>query len=190
MPQNARMARSWSNLWIACFVGLATSALGQSSDSSHEFGLMGGESVHVFGSSETLSTLGLFYRSLRHEPRLGGRRVSADLVFEGYAEQNFHAADTLDKAYSQTAVGGLAMGRWNYGQFFVDFGAGLQVQSRKTHDLSTYINSTPVLDLGWRQHAGSNDVVYGVRYLHISNANTDRPNRGQNQLLLYVALKF
>ncbi|MGL1595030.1 acyloxyacyl hydrolase, partial [Vibrio parahaemolyticus] len=57
-----------------------------------------------------------------------------------------------------------------------------------SHDLPSVVNSTPTLGIGWFAWSGKKRLSIGVRYLHISNANTHRENAGQNQVLLYLSV--
>jgi hypothetical protein len=168
---------------------VATAVFAESTAPSHEIGAMGGGSIRIFGSSERLASLGAVYGISKPEPRFGSRKVPADLVTEGYGEFSSSSGDIFDSPYSRAAVGGLALSRWYPKSMFVDLGVGLQWNSKLSRDISSSVNSTPVLDVGLRHGAGNRELLYGIRYMHISNANTKRPNRGQNQFLFYVVVQ-
>jgi hypothetical protein len=72
----------------------------------------------------------------------------------------------------------------------VDLGEGLQYATRPTYDLPSEINSTPILDLGTAVHIGRQDALFGIRFLHISNAGFVSPNRGQDEFFITAGIQF
>jgi len=57
-------------------------------------------------------------------------------------------------------------------------------------DLTSKINSTPMLGIGISWDTGQGEGSLGIRFLHISNAGTVQPNQGQNQLFLVYTWRF
>lgn len=94
------------------------------------------------------------------------------------------------------AIGGLAYGRWFWPhdeldrKMFFDLGWGFQYASHPTFDLDTRINSTPILGFGALFPMGPREFLLSLRLLHISNGGTDKPNRGQNEILLIMGVRF
>ena len=67
---------------------------------------------------------------------------------------------------------------------------GLQVQDRRSTDIPSFVNSTPVVGGGFVFHTGGKDYYTGLRLLHISNAHTQSSNAGQNQLCLMLGVRY
>ena len=171
------------------FMAQAALSHGQMTGSYHEAGFWAGRSFHIFGSHEIRDSLGFFYGSAKPDRRLSHRNVAGHLVYEGYFEFN---SDTGDREvlspYQTGAIGGLALLRWTHRSMFFDLGLGVQAQNHVGHDLPAFLNTTPTAGLGWVVHSGPSQILLGVRFLHISNANTHRENAGQNQVLLYLSV--
>jgi hypothetical protein len=73
--------------------------------------------------------------------------------------------------------------------WFIEPGIGLQDQSHTSRDLPSNLNSTPIINAGRFLRADHREFI-GVRWLHISNGNTTRHNRGQNQMMLMVGFSL
>ena len=118
-------------------------------------------------------------------------RAHANLVVETYYDLTKSPGVRNTPPNSTQAWGALAMARYRHSNAdsptgFLDVGWGLQYADRTTRDLSSKLNSTPVIDLGFeigRQHPGA---LVAARLLHISNAGTEHKNKGQNELFLLI----
>ena len=94
------------------------------------------------------------------------------------------------------AFGILAMSRWHgrrdaRGQgFFLDLGWGLQIADRRSLDLDSRLNSTPVVGFGTTLPLGAQELMIGLRYLHVSNAGLVGRNQGSNQFFLTAGVRF
>jgi hypothetical protein len=163
--------------------------------SSHDLSLWFGKSAKVLGSEDIRSGAGLSYSSARVEPRFKCAGVRAQLVYEGYVDYT-DTAGVIRPRVSSEAAGALAYARW-WGRpfkvgpaFYADFGWGLQAATRPTFDLPSDFNSTPMVDIGTAVPAGREQVLLGVRFLHISNAGLATPNRGQDELFLMAGVQW
>jgi lipid A 3-O-deacylase len=75
--------------------------------------------------------------------------------------------------------------------FYVDGGAGMLGTTRKVPYDGSQFNFTPQIGAGFSVDIG-NDIrlLTGLRWHHISNANTHRDNPGRDSLLGYVGLSM
>lgn len=153
----------------------------------------GGRSVLILGSEDMRQVLGIGYSSEHDWSRLRFRRSPGMLVSELYADYS-KSMQHHHRSLESYSVGGLLMGRWplfgSQSHFFGEFGWGLQLANRKTRDLDTTLNSTPVFGLGLKGSVAGRECYGELRYLHISNANADTPNNGQNQILFVLGFKM
>jgi hypothetical protein len=184
-------ARSRSILLFALFF---VSALSQAQH--HRWYLSGfsGTSLIILGSQDerTGNGLGVAYET-GPESKLRWGRARANLVLEAYYDLTSSPGVRNTPPNTSIAWGTLAMARYRYANTdsptgFLDIGWGLQYADQTTRDLSTKLNSTPVIDVGFeigREHPG---VLVAARLLHISNAGTVRKNKGQNELFLLIQI--
>lgn len=179
-----------------CAVGVCASASAQDpSGSSHDLFVFFGKGAKILGSSEIRDGGGIAYASARNEPRFRIDRGRAQLVYEGYVDYT-DSDGAIRPNESSYAAGGIAYARWwlrplaSDPRFYVDLGEGLQIATRTTYDLPSEINSTPILDLGVAFRIGHEDGLFGVRFLHISNAGFVSPNRGQDEFFLTAGIQF
>jgi len=153
-----------------------------------------GTSVIVLGSQDlrTGNGLGVAYE-MGPVSKLRWGRAHANLVLEGYYDLTTSPGVRNTPPNTSVAWGTLAMARYRYASIdsptgFLDVGWGLQYADQTTRDLSSKLNSTPVIDLGFeigREHPGA---LVAARLLHISNAGTERKNKGQNELFLLIQI--
>jgi len=155
-----------------------------------------GKSMIMLGSEDVRFGGGLSYAFGRPEKRFQLGQIPAQLVYEGYVDATHSNGANGCSPNSTIAVGGLAYARWRWpldrhgNSMFFDLGWGLQLADEPTVDLSSDLNSTPVLDIGGIHRAGKLEYLAGLRVLHISNAGTDRPNYGQNELFLMFGVRY
>ena len=162
---------------------------------THYASVFFGRSALIFGSQDIRTGGGFSYAYGRPEPRFQIKSIPAQFVWEGYYDHT-HSSGLQDRANDSDAWGVLGYGRWRgrrnhlgMGLYF-DFGWGFQYASRHTYDLDSLVNSTPFLGIGVAMPFGSQEGMLGIRYLHISNAGTVKPNRGQNELFFTAGLRF
>lgn len=163
--------------------------------SKYAYGLAG-RSQSILGSEDERVGFGFGVAWGKPEPRFGRGSVLAQLVSDVYFDQT-SSQDRFDSTKSHTfAFGNLWYGRWFWPQdkehrgFYADLGWGAQYANLITHDLDSHLNSTPMLGVGSRFPMGDRDFMIGLRYLHISNGGTYKPNRGQNQIYFMIGVRF
>lgn len=164
-------------------------------DSGSDFFIVGGlgRSLAILGSEELRYgyTLGLQYEVPKTKLRILGH--NAKLVLEGYYGNNSRGVLDLEPPSRLINAGILAFYRFRKyldGQtdYIIDIGWGLAYGSQRTRDLDSRLNSTPSVSL-WISHGPRDrEVMYGLRFMHISNAGTVGHNQGQNQV--YFAFGF
>jgi hypothetical protein len=185
---------------LASFVLISIHSLvfGQSDPINHSAHYMfgfAGQSAIVLGSQDSRVAFGFDYGYGRPEPRFQRGSVLAQIVYEAYYDQSSGLPLAGSNLHTD-ALGGLGIGRWfwprdsqNRSMYF-DLGWGFQYANHPSFDLDTKWNSTPITGFGALFPTGSREFMVGVRYLHISNGGTDKPNRGQNQILFTIGVKF
>jgi Lipid A 3-O-deacylase (PagL) len=158
-----------------------------------------GTSQTIIGSEDRRFTYGVELGFGRPEPRFNWGGFAGEAILAGYVDASHSGG--IDKDFSNTtfAIGALYKARiYTPGRavrVFGEIGWGVQYASRRTHDLPSRLNSTPVASLGlaWPlPHGGS--LLTSVSFLHISNGGTlgegKHLNRGQNQLFFMVGTSF
>ena len=181
-------------------LGVSSTVFAQSADSltasSHYFSAFLIRGQIMLGSEDVRGGYGLSYGYGRPEPKFRAGQIPAQLVYEGYLNHTQSpGVDPLpgDATY---ATGGLAYSRWRWpldkhgNGVYVDLGWGFQYASHPTVDLDTRWNSTPIFGVGGAFRSGDQEFLIGLRYLHISNGGTDRPNFGDNQILLTLGIRY
>jgi hypothetical protein len=155
----------------------------------YTFGL---KSFRVLGTADDRYGEGFGIGYGRPEPRFSLKQIKAQLEYEAYYDQT----DSSMYHTGTYAEGLLGVARWYWPRdrhgrgFYADLGFGFQYANTQTFDLDTRLNSTPITGFGGVFRANGREYLVGLRWLHISNAGTDRPNRGQNELLLMVTLRL
>lgn len=157
---------------------------------SHYGGFFAGRSELILGSEDERFGGGVFYGFGRPDPRLKFGYVPAQQVAEVYLDRTHSKGANGDPTNDSYALGVLEYGRWRFKSVYFDLGLGLQFQNRATTDLPSYLNSTPMLGVGFVSNSQGHDLFTGVRLLHISNARTKHKNPGQNELFLMVGIRF
>lgn len=154
-----------------------------------------GQTGSFLGSKDIRRGGGINVAHEMPERRFRWGSTRAKLVTELYIDRSYSLNKTISP---NTEDGGfLVMGRWfgrhdKSGQgFFASAGWGLQYANRKTTDLNSTWNSTPVLEVGTTLPMGNQEFAVGLRYLHASNAGlAGGGNRGSNRLLLTFGVRF
>ena len=161
-----------------------------------EIEVNGGATIVPFlGDEDRREVFSLGLQYAKPERAFKWRGKTSELVQEGYYQHSTSRGASGEPANKSEAWGYLAMARYNWINhngfgWYADIGIGLQYVNRRSVDLPSRLNSTPVLDLGLIIPAGRNSVTVGARFLHISNAHTVGNNQGQNELLFDVGLRF
>jgi hypothetical protein len=164
-------------------------------NASHDIGIFAEKTMLILGTADARSGFGLSYASAQPEPRFAIRHHPAQIVYEGYYEHTSSGA-VEKQSNSLDAYGGLSYARWHWHlgstnlDWFTDLGWGFEYGSRHTYDLDSLVNSTPVFDVGTGWPIGKQELTVTVRYLHMSNGGTVKPNDGQNQLILMAGVRF
>jgi len=155
-----------------------------------------GQSETILGSEDGRFGGGLGFAYGQPEKRFSLKGLPAQLVYEGYFDRTQSPGGSGYPPNSTLAIGALSYARWRWpvdekgNGVYADLGWGLQFANRPTLDLDTRLNSTPVLDIGGTYRDGHIEYLIGIRYLHISNAGTDRPNFGQNEFFLTLGFRY
>lgn len=153
-----------------------------------------GQSAIVLGSEDIRQGGGFAVAYAKPEPRFRFRSVKAQMVLEGYVDRTYSVNEASSP--NTNAVGFLAMSRWHgrrdqRGQgFYFDLGWGFQLADKRTIDLDSRFNSTPVLGVGTTFPMGDQELMVGLRFLHASNAGLVGRNQGSNQFFLTVGVRF
>jgi len=150
----------------------------------------------MLGSEDVRGGYALSYGYGRPEPKFRAGQIPAQLVYEGYVNHTQSAGVDPIRGDDTFAYGALAYSRWrwpldkNGNGIYFDLGWGLQYASHPTVDLDTHINSTPIAGIGGAFKSGNREYLIGLRLMHISNGGTDRPNFGDNQLMLTFSIRI
>lgn len=153
----------------------------------------GGHSARVFGSEDIRTDYGFGIAWQKPEPHFKWRHGPAELVMEGYYEHS-NGENLGSRGQITDALGAIWYARFRFPSpsinLFLDVGWGAQLATSESYDLGTRLNSSPMIDFGAAIRQGSSETLVGIRLLHLSNADLNPDNRGQNQVLFYVAVKF
>lgn len=158
--------------------------------------LYGGRSLTPFlGSEDTREAYGISLQHTRPERRLRFKETRGELGLGLTLGGSWSDGVDRDQPNRQTEVGFISYARWTFGKtnsvrLYFDVGWGLHYASRRTHDLESRLNSTPYLATGLLIPNKTVDWLLGARLMHISNGGTVGHNRGQNQLLLTLGVRF
>lgn len=183
---------------LACFAGLGLSAVvfGQRlyAKPSWYISFFGGHSFRVLSSQDIRTNYGLGIAWAKLEPRFKWRHGPTQLVVEGYYEHSNGETFARPQGRITDAVGMLWYARFRFPRkdfnLFADVGWGAQLSTHESWDLGTRLNSSPMLGFGISIRQGNQETLFGIRIIHLSNAGLNANNRGQNQVLLYTAVKF
>ena len=156
--------------------------------------VFGGTSAKILGTQDIRSNYGLAVGWAKPEPRFKWRHGPANLVLEGYYEHSVGEPARGRSERSFDALGFIAYARFrvvekSYALYF-DIGEGIQFATVESYDLDTKINSSPMIGAGIGIRQGGQETLVGLRILHLSNGGVRRPNRGQNQVLFTVSVRF
>jgi hypothetical protein len=154
--------------------------------------MFGGRSELVLGSEDQRFGGGLFYEYGRPDRKLKLFGLPTQRISEVYLSRTHSGGGQSGDPHNNDthALGALEQARMRFKSVYFDVGWGLQVQSRRTTDLPSYVNSTPTVGAGFVFNTQKMDWLVGLRWLHISNGGTQRRNPGQNQLFLMIGVRY
>jgi hypothetical protein len=154
----------------------------------------GGSSARILGTQDIRTNYGVGISYSRPERHFKWRHGPANLVLEGYYEHSIgEPAEGRSSTFTES-VGFIGYARFrfikrDYALYF-DIGEGINFSNLESPDLDTKINSSPMIGGGVAIRQGSRETLLGVRILHLSNAGLRGSNRGQNQILFTVSVRF
>jgi hypothetical protein len=151
----------------------------------------GAVSQTQFGSQDRRFGLLVGVERSRYEKRLSIGKTPVQEALEGYLLFSHGGGFSNVPRDSTGAVGALYSLRLStlasrpYG-VGLQLGWGLQLANKPTFDLDIRANSTPTAGVRvWIE-----DFSFTLRLMHISNAGTVMPNRGQNQWQFLLGYQF
>ena len=144
--------------------------------------LLGGAGHNLDDDSEAFLGVGLSY--------FVATRLSFEIELNGWY---FNVEDG-----SAWGINGNLLIRWHFWQsndlrwtLFGDAGAGLLASTDNVPSTGSDFNFTPQLGGGFSLDIGNdNRLLAGVRWHHVSNANTSGHNPGQDNLLFFAGVSF
>jgi len=127
--------------------------------------------------------------------KLRFKQYLPEVIHEVYYHRSASPGVDIDPPNKVDALGILSFARYR-GEykdgvaFYFDIGAGLHYADQRTVDLSSRLSSTPMLGIGVSVRDHRQELLIGLRFLHISNAGLVGNNQGQNQVLITVGFRF
>lgn len=182
--------------WIALFLAGSLAASAAAQESRWFLSAFSGQSIIAFGSADPrmANGAGIAYSfGKKNWLRKGARH--GELIVEIYYDLSKSHGVQRRPPNTTSAWGVLAYSRYRWASLrtptvFLDIGWGLQDASAATRDLSSRLNSTPMIDFGFILGPDRDRAFVGARLMHISNAGTVPNNRGQNQIFVFVQVPF
>jgi len=165
-------------------------------DTGYERGALvySGGTVVLVGSQERRVVFGGALRASRFDRRLTLDRLPGRIVYEtSYTYSNGSRKGRPRNTYH--GLGATVLARYEFPyhggmRIYSEVGWGLFLTSRISTDVNNPVNSTPVAGVGLVIPSRGDEFSIGVRFWHISNAGTNLPNKGQNQLLLVAGWRW
>jgi hypothetical protein len=128
-------------------------------------------------------------------------RPSRWLSFKGrpdFRVQEFLDVQVISTRHNSSELHGFAAavgGRWIGGghalrNAYFEAATGLIIGDGTTIDLDTTLNIMSFIGFGFFTSNREDAARIGLRWLHVSNADTNLPNTGQNLLQLSIGLRF
>lgn len=177
-------------LALACF------SAGQEGSSRYGFRLFVGQALLTLGSEDIRNGAGAAITYTMPYRRLRFCDYPGELTLETYYHASYSGGASGKPPNQSNAGGILAMARYrgrSQGGMagYLELGWGLQYTDKRSVDLDSRLNSTPTFGIGVIQRAPSgNEISFGIRIMHISNAGIVGRNQGQNQFFGTMAVKF
>lgn len=150
--------------------------------------LFGGTNQRIVGSGEGRKTRAIGLAFERSDRYLTGRGWRGSFLFEGAYVRSLPDRTDLFDAGGIDGVQLLGGVRFSPGRSPLYFEAlsGFFVVTRLSRDLSSAFNFAPTLGVGAR----FGRVDLGVRFTHVSNADTHLPNNGLNLVSFVAGYRF
>jgi hypothetical protein len=119
----------------------------------------------------------------------------AEIDYEGYYMVTKGGADFMAGPNISHHYGVMVIGRYferysKSARAYVEGGWGLQYTNRLTHDIDSLWNSTPMIGTGFIVPVDGDELIFSLRYFHISNAGTAGDNEGLNFFQFQVGYRF
>lgn len=152
-------------------------------------------SLKVLGTEERRIGVMVGYQAVRPEKRFQINGQDLNLVMDYYAAYTHGSGVGAARQNAYYQAGFLGMARYERigpsgDGFYFDAGWGFTFVSDLSIDLDTHINSTPVVDFGAILNRNGASWQVGIRLFHISNGGTNKPNRGQNQVMFMIGMRY
>lgn len=156
---------------------------------------MVGQSYPILGAEDTRQAWGLAFGVERIQKQLRFRDIPGRLSLEAYFLDSSSKGEDVHPPNRSAMFGMVGIARWEGHsraglRGYLGVGWGLQVVDRELVDLSTPVNSTPILEIGGRYTTGRSDITLALRWLHASNAGLRGNNQGLNFIMLMASASF
>lgn len=160
---------------------------------SFEFGFNEGKALLGSEDARTGSIWAINY--VKPEPWLRFRSNPAQIVHSLYYMPTSTSAFDGNEANRLHTYGYRVFARyWNEYipgvNTFLDLGWGISWSNDTTQDLANQINSTPSIGLGAMFNVGKTELIFTVRWFHMSNAATNNDNQGYNAFQYTIGVRF
>lgn len=148
----------------------------------------GGTNQRIVGSTEGRKTRGVGLAFERTDRYLTGRGWRGSFQFEGSYVRSLSDGEDYFGSGAQDGFQLLGGVRFSPGRspLYLEILSGGLFTLQISHDLTSWANFAPTLGVGGR--FGRFDV--GVRFSHVSNADTHLPNNGLNLVSLVLGARF
>lgn len=151
--------------------------------------------VPVLGSQDERVGVFVGYQAVRPEKRFTLWGQPLKLALETNLSYSYGGGWRFRVRDQYLALGLLALAKYEVvgpsrRGFYYELGWGAHFATRRTWDLNSPINSSPVFGGGWIFPVRETTGYLGLRMYHISNAGTSGSNQGQNQLLLFTGFRL
>lgn len=153
-------------------------------------------SVPILGSQDNRVGLTLGLQIAKREKRFSYDNHPVDLVWDFSINHSYGGGWNLrprDKSWNAAVM---VLGRRTFPtknkqcKWFVELGWGLNLATRRTFDLDSTLNSSPIGGVGYEFPYYGKSAVVAIRLNHISNAGLVGANQGQNQLQFLMGIRF
>jgi hypothetical protein len=185
-----KLALSLATLTLLSSAALATSDLTPGSyDQGSSIVVGGGPSIVLLGGWERRVAALVGYSTWKPEPKIEhklGNHIQQVWTFYGM----FHEGQDSRWDYTPTFSAGFTYG---YRKAWADSSGrgfayqlywGFMIDDKTSHDLPSTVNSTPGMTFTWMRPLGAKNLNANLQWMHVSNGNTQQPNRGENFFLL------
>jgi hypothetical protein len=150
-----------------------------------------GHSLKILGSQDERSGEILGVQDVRDDPKFKWRGPGVRPVETIYLMNHFGHDSTFGDTdtFALGVTYGLRLILAPESRAFLQYDFGPQFDTERNHGLPSVFNVTPWLTLGSRI-PGKHPLEFGVSVMHISNIYTQRPNLGQDFVMVFVGVKL